>query len=81
MTTAISKALPRISQIIKNTESTEFLVIYLFGVLCHFPDCTGHITTSSWKGKGNQCIQLVKALYCKLPTNGKQDLNSPRGGR
>ena len=26
----------------------------------------------SWKGRGNQYIQLVKALYCKLPTNGKQ---------
>ena len=26
----------------------------------------------SWKGRGNQYIQLVKVLYCKLPTNGKQ---------
>ena len=26
----------------------------------------------SWKGIGNQYIQLVKVLYCKLPTNGKQ---------
>ena len=25
-----------------------------------------------WKGRGNQYIQLVKVLYCKLPTNGKQ---------
>ena len=32
----------------------------------------GHITTGSWEGRGNQCIQLVKFLYCKLPTNGKQ---------
>ena len=46
--------------------------IYLFGVLCCFQHCTGHITTGSWKGRGNQYIQLVKALYCKLPTNGKQ---------
>ena len=28
--------------------------------------------TGSWKGRGNQHIQLVKVLYCKLPTNGKQ---------
>ena len=28
--------------------------------------------TGSWKGRGNQYIQLVKVLYCKLPTNGKQ---------
>ena len=26
----------------------------------------------SWQGEGNQYIQLVKVLYCKLPTNGKQ---------
>ena len=26
----------------------------------------------SRKGKGNQYIELVKVLYCKLPTNGKQ---------
>ena len=33
---------------------------------------TGHITTGSWKGRGNQYIQFVRVLYCKLPTNGKQ---------
>ena len=26
----------------------------------------------SWKGRGNQYIQFVRAMYCKLPTNGKQ---------
>ena len=26
----------------------------------------------SWEGRGNQYIQLVKLLYCKLPINGKQ---------
>ena len=31
-----------------------------------------HITTGSWKGRGNQYIQFVRVLYCKLPTNGKQ---------
>ena len=44
----------------------------LFGFLLRFQHCAGHITTDSWKGRGNQYIQLVKALYCKLPTNGKQ---------
>ena len=48
------------------------LFIYLFGVLCHFQHCTGHITMGSWKGRGNQYIQFVRVLYCKLPTNGKQ---------
>ena len=46
--------------------------IYLFGVLRRFQHCTGHITMGSWKGRGNQCIQLVMVLYCKLPTNGKK---------
>ena len=34
--------------------------------------CIGHIMTGSVVGRGNQYIQLVKALYCKLPTNAKQ---------
>ena len=29
-----------------------YLFIYLFGVLCRFQHCTGHITTGSWKGRG-----------------------------
>ena len=48
------------------------LFCLLFGVLRHFQHCTGHITTGSWKGRGNQYIQFVRVLYCKLPTNGKQ---------
>ena len=32
----------------------------------------GHIRTGSFMGRGNQYIELVKVLYCKLPTNGKQ---------
>ena len=28
--------------------------------------------TGSWKGRGNQYIQFVRVLYCKLPTNSKQ---------
>ena len=41
-------------------------------VLRGFQHCTGHITRGSWKGRGNQYIQFVRVLYCKLPTNGKQ---------
>ena len=44
----------------------------LFWVLRRFQHCTGHITTGSWKGRGNQYIQFARVLYCKLPTNGKQ---------
>ena len=46
--------------------------IYLFDVLRHFQHCTGHITTGSWKDRGNQYIQFARVLYCKLPTNSKQ---------
>ena len=48
------------------------LFIYLFGVLRRFQHCTGHNPTGSWKGRGNQYIQFVRVLYCKLPANGKQ---------
>ena len=44
---------------------------YLF-IWGHFQHCIGHITTGSWKGRGNQYIRFVMVLYCKLPTNGKQ---------
>ena len=44
--------------------------VCLFGVLRRFQHCTGHITTGSWKGRGNQYIQFARVLYCKLPTNG-----------
>ena len=50
----------------------SLLFIYLFGVLRRFQHCTGHITTGSWKGRGNQYIQFIRVLYCKLLTNGKQ---------
>ena len=45
---------------------------YLFGVLCRFQQCTGHITMGSLVGRGNHYIQLVKVLYCKLSTIVKQ---------
>ena len=51
------------------------LVVYfvcLFGVLRRFQHCTGHITTGSWKGRGNQYIECARVVYCKLPTYGKQ---------
>ena len=56
-----------------NTSILPYIhLFYLFWVLRRFQHCTGHITTSSWKGRGNQYIQFVRVLYCKLPTNGKQ---------
>ena len=53
-------------------KSMNHSIIHLFVVLRHFQHCTGHITTGSWKGRGNQYIQFVRVLYCKLLTNGKQ---------
>ena len=51
---------------------TYHKILYLFAVLRHFQHCAGHTTMGSWKGRGNQNIQLVKVLYCKLLTNDKQ---------
>ena len=34
----------------------------LFGVLRRFQHCTGHITTGSWKGRGNQYIEFAREL-------------------
>ena len=53
-------------------QRAHFLCFCLFGVLHRFQHCTGHITTGSWKGRGNQYIEFARVLYCKLPTNGKQ---------
>ena len=48
------------------------LFIYLFGVLPCFQHCTGHMMMGSFVGRENQYIQLVKVLYCKQSTKGKQ---------
>ena len=34
--------------------------------------CIGYIAVGNFMRRGNQYIQLVKVLYCKLVTNGKQ---------
>ena len=56
----------------ENPKSDWTVVFCLFGVLRRFQHCTGHITTGSWKGRGNQYIEFARVVYCKLPTNGKQ---------
>ena len=50
----------------------QYYIYLLLGVLRRFQHFTGHITTGSWKGRGNQYIQFTRVEYCKLPTNGKQ---------
>ena len=44
----------------------DYLFIYLFGVLRRFQHCTGHITTGSWKGRGNQYIQFIRKTVLKV---------------
>ena len=48
-----------------------YIYLFIWG-LRRFQHSTGHITTGSWKGRGNPYVQFVRVLYCKLPTNGKQ---------
>ena len=64
--------LPRAIRTIESISGFRKQFIYLFGVSHRFQHCTGHITTGSWKGRGNHYIQFIRVLYCKLPTNGKQ---------
>ena len=42
------------------------LLVCLFGVLRRFQHCTGHITTGSWKGRGNQYIEFARVVYFHL---------------
>ena len=58
-----------------------YLFIYLFGVLRRYQHCTGHITTGSWKGGGNQYIQLVCQGFCTVncrPTASNYQLSHLR---
>ena len=55
---------------------TPFNQVFIYLEFQHctgrFQHCTGHITMGSWEGIGNQYVQFIRVLYCKLPTNGKQ---------
>ena len=48
------------------------LFIYLIEFYCLLQYSVGHILIGSSMGRRNQFIQLVKILYCKLPTISKQ---------
>ena len=43
---------------------TDIFILVLTSLSAH---CIGHITMGSFMGRGNQYIQLVKVLQCKLP--------------
>ena len=73
----LSQAIPQLI-VHRKLYLTRIGLICLFGVLHRFQHCTGHITTGSWKGRGNQYIEFVRVLYCKLSTNGKQLPAFPR---
>ena len=69
---SLAKVIPVPSSLHPHLKWWLYFLFILFGVLRRFQHCTGHITMGSWKGRGNQYIQFVRALYCKLPTNCKQ---------
>ena len=63
-----------LNPVVKEILSVLNIFIYLFiwlltSLSTHF---IGHIMMGSIMGRGNQYMQLVKVLYCKLMTNGKQ---------
>ena len=49
-------SIPNIKALLFQFLSVLFHRICLFGILRRFQHCTGHITTGSWKGRGNQYI-------------------------
>ena len=57
--------------LLRHQDTTVISLLPVGFFLRRFQHCTGHITTGSWKGRGNQYIQFVRVLY-KLPTNSKQ---------
>ena len=58
---------------ISSSDTDVLANVNFIGVfLPNFQHYTGHIMTGSWKGRGNQYIQFVRVLYCKLLANGKQ---------
>ena len=78
----------RLFIILHNTQYLISYIVYLFIwiLMSLSTHSTSHITMGSFIGRGNQYLQLVKVLYCKLPTNGMQLLAFPlnsnlRGGR
>ena len=50
----------------------EFICLFIWVLTQLLTHCIGHITTGSFIGRRNQYIRLVKVLYCKLPSSGKQ---------
>ena len=53
--------------------SSMIIIEYIYlGFYVAFNTVQVIFMTGNWKGRGNQYIQLVKVLYCKLPSNGKQ---------
>ena len=68
----INVVTPAPSVFLNGPTQEKGVFFYLFGVLRRFQHCTGHITTGSWKGRGNQYIQFAGVVYYKLRTNSKQ---------
>ena len=60
-----------LGQIHSNTTFIYLFGFDLFWFWLRFQHITSHITTGSFMPRGNQYIQLVKVLYCKLLTSGK----------
>ena len=55
-------------------EINSCIIITLFIYLGFYVFLTlySHIAMANFVGRGNQYIQLVKVLYCKLPTTGNE---------
>ena len=57
---------------IKKQQISFFVYLFIWILTSLSSHCIGHIMMGSFIDRGNQYIQLVKVLYCNLPTNAKQ---------
>ena len=60
----------RVQHLVGENKKNKVPHVFILGFMSLFN--TVQVTTGSWKGRGNQYIQFVRVLYCKLPTNSKQ---------
>ena len=49
----------------------SWFCLFIWVLTSLYTHCISHIMTGSFMGRGNQYIQLIKVLYCKLSNNGK----------
>ena len=69
---ALFKAPHPLSQTVTQDILPSFIYLGFYVTFNTVQAISQWVVETSGKGRGNQYIQFVRVLYCKLPTNGKQ---------